>query len=245
MIRTLIIDDEILARENIILRLEKEDGFEIVGQADNGNDAVLLVDRLKPDLIFLDINMPGMNGLDAAKELSEYADVMIIFVTAYDDHAVEAFQVDALDYLLKPINDELFKETIERVKNRSVQISSAKNNKPSKSISYLKRLGIRDKNNIYMIDVEKIETVEVAGDYLCITAGGDTYIHRQPLSSLLDMLNPDKFIRLHRSHAVNENYLESFVDKDGYHVQMKNGKQLPVSRRYQKQVKDFLIEKLN
>lgn len=241
MIRALIVDDEPLARENIILRLDEQAEFDVCGQADNGHDAVLLASKLKPDVIFLDIEMPGLKGIDAARELSSRSNALIIFVTAFEEYAVEAFQVEALDYLQKPINDNIFAKTLERIK-RHVE-NDVKNEEPSTLLEqngdFLKRLGIKDANDIHMIDVNSVEVIEVAGDYLCITASKKNYIHRQPLSTLLELLDPELFVRIHRSHAINIDYLQTLNDEaEGPISIMKNGRRLNVSRRYQKSLRD-------
>lgn len=237
MIRTLIIDDEPLARENIILRLDKETDFNICGQADNGQDAQLLARKMNPDVIFLDIEMPGIKGIDAAQKILEISNALIVFVTAFDQFAIKAFQINALDYLQKPINDKLFEKTLERIRQNLKHKKELKQNPTShpQSQQYLKRLGIKDVNSISMIDVNSIKLIEVAGDYLCIMADNQNYVHRQPLTSLLQLLDPASFIRIHRSHAININFLRSFHEESGGAVVlMQNGRSLPVSRRYQK-----------
>tara|TARA_R110002096_G_scaffold436096_2_gene667471 strand:- start:51842 stop:52579 length:738 start_codon:yes stop_codon:yes gene_type:complete len=241
MIRTLVIDDELLARENIILRLADEADFEVCGQADNGHDALLLVDRMNPDVIFLDIDMPGLKGIDAARELSSRSNTLIIFVTAYEQYAIDAFQVNALDYLQKPIGDLLFLETLKRIRHQlasNEQSESALRPEPQNK-GFLKRLGIKDTNSISMIDVNSIEVIEVAGDYLCISASGKTHIHRQPLTSLVQLLDPTLFVRIHRSHAINLDFMQALNEgPDGYMVLMKSGRSLAVSRRYHKPLRD-------
>ena len=241
MIRTVIIDDELLARENIILRLEGEADFEVCGQADNGHDALLLVDKMKPDVVFLDIDMPGLKGIEAARELTLSTNTLIIFVTAYEQYAINAFQVNALDYLQKPINDLLFAETLKRIRHQLENKKQLKQtSKPtSQSKTFLKRLGIKDANNIYMIDVNSVEFIEVAGDYLCISVSDHNYIHRQSLTSLLQLLDPSLFIRIHRSHAINLEYMQELVEgPNGYMAFMKSGRKFTVSRRYQKSLRD-------
>lgn len=153
MIRALIVDDEPLARENIILRLDNEVEFDVCGQADNGHDAVLLANQLDPDVIFLDIEMPGLKGIDAARELSGSSKALIIFVTAYEDYALKAFQVDALDYLQKPINDKFFANTLKRIKGH-VENSKQRETPiiPARKGDFLKRLGIKETNAIIESD---------------------------------------------------------------------------------------------
>ena len=241
MIRVLIIDDELLARENIVLRLADEADFEICGQADNGHDALLLVERMSPDVIFLDIDMPGLKGIDAARELSSRSDTLIIFVTAHEQYAIDAFQINALDYLQKPIRDSLFSQTLKRIRGYLESNEQLKRTliPVPQGTGFLKRLGIKDANNISMIDVKLIEVIEVAGDYLCISASDKNYIHRQSLTSLIQLLDPSLFVRIHRSHAINLDFMQTLNEgPEGYVVQMKNGRNLTVSRRYQKSLRD-------
>ncbi len=237
MIRALIVDDEPLARENLVLRTAMFDDIEICGQADNGHDAVLLASRLSPDVIFLDINMPGVDGLEAATTLMKDQDAEIVFVTAYSEHAIDAFRVEALDYIVKPIDDRIFNDVIERIRKRAREKSHlVKEEKPIET--YLKRLGIKDNSAIHMIDVEDIEFIEAAGDYLCITARGKNYIHKQTLKSLMTLLDPEKFMRIHRSSAVNIKFLDRVENQDGKLIAiLKNQKPLSVSRRYNKAVR--------
>jgi len=241
LIRALIIDDEPLARENIAMRLEKDRDFEICGQADNGHDALVLALKTNPDVIFLDIDMPGLSGIEAAKKLYGNKKTMIIFVTAYDQHAIEAFQIRALDYLLKPINDDLFLDTLDRIKNSKKQPVDVKShsNYIHPIQGYLKRLSIKENKKISMIDVSTIETIELAGDYLCITSKQENFIHRQALKSLLKLLDPNIFARIHRSHAINLDFLDTIVEEvSGHYALMLNGQRLSISRRYLKNFKN-------
>jgi len=245
MINTLIVDDEPLARENILLRLTSDETFDICGQADNGHDALLLASALAPDVIFLDIQMPGMDGLEAAEEIRKSSNAVIIFVTAYNEHALEAFRVNALDYLVKPIDDDQFQETLGRIKKR-VALKRAVDHivdpKPTQK-AFLRRLGIKDGKTISMVDVSAIECIESAGDYLCVQVGDISHIQRQTLKSLLDLLNPEMFLRIHRSHAINLNFLTSlYENENGLQAELKNGRHLSVSRRFQKQVKDHITK---
>lgn len=240
MIKALVVDDEVLARENIILRLHKDAAFDVCGQADNGHDTLLLASKLRPDVIFLDIQMPGMDGLAAADKLKKYSDAVIVFVTAFDEHALEAFRVNALNYLVKPVDDKAFDDTLMRIKKSVAMKRAAAPVAQTEATenSFLKRLGVKDGRTISMVDVASIEYIESAGDYLCIYAGGETHIQRQTLKAQLDLLDPAYFVRLHRSHAVNLKYLQAFEEgENGLQVVLQSGQTLAVSRRFQKQVK--------
>ncbi|MBL4791289.1 MAG: response regulator [Kordiimonadaceae bacterium] len=243
MISVLIVDDEPLARENIMLRLNKELGFFVCGQADNGSDAIVLAASLQPDIIFLDIQMPGVDGLVVAENIRETSETEIVFVTAYDSHALDAFRLNALNYLVKPIDDTEFKDTLERIKIRVEATRAACPTKIPRATGklFLKRLAIKDGKTMLMLDVASIECIEAAGDYLCLQASGEGHIQRQTLTSLLSVLDPEIFLRIHRSHAVNINFIAELSEADqGVGVVLKTGRQLQVSRRFQKTVREFL-----
>ena len=238
-IRVLIADDEPDARENLLLRLKNNKEFEICGQADNGNDVLLLAARLNPDVIFLDIQMPGLSGMDAAKELMALGP-KVVFITAFSQYAVDAFRANAVDYLLKPIVDSQFEQTLAKIKQHLQQGRQVNKDTsyPSMPGTYLQRLSIRDRDGITMVNVSSIEHVETAGDYLCILADGSTHVHKQTLKSLLELLNPQLFIRVHRSHLVNLNFVTKFEQQGSqWQLVLTNGKLVRVSRRFQKAVK--------
>jgi len=247
MIRVIVVDDEPSARENIIIRLAHEQNIDVCAQADNGHDALLLASKLQPDVIFLDIKMPGMNGLQAAEQLKEHVNSMLIFVTAFDEHAVEAFRTNALDYLLKPINDQHFSDTIKRIHaNFKLRNSVRLPIQTTTSDKYLKRLGIKDGQTISMINVNDIETIETAGDYLCIRSMQNTFVHRQTLKSLMAVINPEIFIRIHRFHVVNITFVKQLLaSENGYFLILLDKRQLSISRRYQKEVKSKVSNFLN
>jgi len=240
MIQVLIVDDEPLARENIILRLANARSFNVCGQADNGHDAFLLAAALCPDVVFLDIEMPGLDGIKAAERIKAASDATVVFITAFNQHAVEAFRVNALDYLVKPINDEQFLQMLDRVK-KTIKVKRTFDNivhHNSHEKTYLKRLGVKDSRTISMVDVAAIESIESAGDYLCLQVGKNSHIQRQTLTSLIKLLNPEMFLQIHRSNVINLLFLDSLQEDDqGLLALLKNGRSIRVSRRFQKQVK--------
>ena len=245
MIQILIADDEPLARENIVMRLANARSFNVCGQADNGHDAFLLATALAPDVVFLDIEMPGLDGIKSAEKIKSSSGAIVVFITAFNQHAVEAFRVNALDYLVKPINDQQFLQMLGRVK-KSVHAKRAFETiiQPSSNEkTYLKRLAIKDGRAISMVDVAAIECIESAGDYLCLQVGEKSHIQRQTLTSLKKLLNPDMFLRIHRSNIINLLFLDSLLEDDqGLLAVLKNGRKMRVSRRFQKQVKDHVTE---
>lgn len=241
MIRVLVVDDETPARDNIITRLEYAPEFEVCGQADNGHDALLLLNTLNPDVVFMDIKMPGIDGMTAANAMKAQTDAMLVFITAYEDHALNAFTVGAVDYLTKPIADVRFEEMLAKLKTQyaNKQPPTTENEVTNSSTAFLKRLGVINHKSLAMVDVFDIASLETAGDYVCITTDKETHIHRQALSTLLELLDPSVFIRIHRSNAINLCYFKSLhFNEAGHEVEMQSGKRFSVSRRYQKIVKE-------
>ena len=224
MISAIIIDDEPLSREGIRLRLNKYDSIRIIAECTNGEEAVESINRLKPDLIFLDISMPGKNGFEVLNEINMNPLPMTIFVTAYDQFALKAFEYHAVDYLLKPIDDERFSKSIENTlaefENRSVYEYVEKlkglvknvmgtdltNDNFQKNLSrkaYLNRIMIKLRDSIQIIPVDDILFFESADDYLYIHTESSKNILRETLASIETKLDPSKFVRIHRSTIVN------------------------------------------
>lgn len=257
-IKVLIVDDEPLARDAIELRLEGRAPFEVCAVADNGEDAVALARLHKPDVIFLDIEMPEMTGLEAAQLLCAEGAQNIVFITAYDEFAVEAFRVNAVDYLLKPIKDEQFTATLMRLANRINAKQTINQNKrliaaledlaptdlahisdaPNGTTVGNRRIAVKDGLSTKLLDVADIESIVSGKDYICIKVGEEVLVHRCTMKKFTEML-PDSFIRCHRSHTVN---LEHVTAMDHGESQMelicKSGDRHPVSRRYRTRVKN-------
>lgn len=263
-IKVVIVDDEPLAREAIELRLQDRAPFEVCGVTDNGEDAIALARLHKPDVIFLDIEMPEMTGLEAAKVLSAEGAQNIVFITAYDEFAVEAFRVNAVDYLLKPIKDQQFTATLVRLANRINAKQSVNQNK--RLIAALedlapadlarisatthgaavgcRRIAVKDGLSTKLLDVADIESVVSGKDYICIKVGEDVLVHRCTMKKFTEML-PESFIRCHRSHTVN---MEHVTAMDHGESQMelvcKSGDRHPVSRRYRTRVKNQISSEM-
>jgi two-component system LytT family response regulator len=189
--RTIIVDDEPLARDGLRLLLADHPDVELVGEAGNGADALALVERLHPDLMFVDVQMPEMCGLELAERVARGQGATapsVIFVTAYDEFALRAFDVRALDYVLKPIDELRFAEAIRRARRR-VQTPA--------------KLAIRDGEAIVFVPVDEIDWIEAADYYVEIHAGGRSYLHRETMQRLQTLLDPERFVRIHRSRLVN------------------------------------------
>ncbi len=257
MLRALIVDDEELARRGLEIRLENFDDIEVCGQARNGREALESVRTLSPDLLFLDVQMPGMDGFEVLRRLSGRNMPEIIFVTAYDEFALRAFDANALDYLLKPINDERLEQAIERARKhsdekhaeahrnkllkfvceltgRELTLDSALAEAAGKQARYPKRIAIRDGSTSNCVDVDAIDWIDAAGDYMCVHAGGDTFVLRGTMKHLEELLDPDLFVRVHRSAIVNRHRVTSMrPHRNGeYFLQVGDLTELKLSRKY-------------
>ena len=194
--RTLIVDDEPLARESIRTLLQKDAEIEIVGEC-SGADATALVARTRPHIMFLDVQMPEIDGFDLLGRIGEEAVPAVVFVTAYDAFAVRAFEVHALDYLLKPFDDARFVRTLARAKER------ARTPPPKGAGGYRQRFLVRVRDRIVVVNAQDIDWIEAADYYVSIHSAGHSYLLREPLADLEKSLDPEVFFRAHRSAIVN------------------------------------------
>ena len=266
-IRTLLVDDEELARRGLLIRLKDAADIDIVGEAAHGEEALQLVDELRPDLMFLDIQMPGMNGFDVLKALAGKRMPMIVFVTAYDEYAIKAFDAHAIDYLLKPIDENRLTEALSHVREqweqqeavqhrtRLLQIIAEMSDVSSVDLDsimakgsdalgpkYLKKLPIKDGRTTVRVDIEDIDWIDAAGDYMCVHAKGVTHILRGTMKKLEDRLDPIIFQRIHRSTIVNINRvkeLRSHMNGE-YFLSLDNGVEVKLSRHYKEKIKYFV-----
>lgn len=257
MLKALIVDDEELARRGLEIRLQKFSDISICGQSRNGREALLAVREHAPDLMFLDVQMPGMNGFDVLRHLSGSNMPAIIFVTAYDEFALKAFDANALDYLLKPINDERLAEAIDRARQsrgnkaadehrdrllkfvceltgRELSLEDALAEAAGGVQLYPQRLAIRDGGATACVDIDAIDWVDAAGDYMCVHADGDTYVLRGTMKHLEQLLNPETFVRVHRSAIVNRHRVTSMrPHRNGeYFLKLAGDIELKLSRKY-------------
>ncbi len=257
MLKALIVDDEELARRGLEIRLEKFPDISICGHSRNGREALVAVQEQSPDLMFLDIQMPGMDGFEVLRRLSGSEMPTIIFVTAYDEFALRAFDANALDYLLKPINDDRLSEAIERARKtsderranihrskllkfvceltgRELTLENALDAAAGNDRAFSKRITIRDGNETTFVDVDTIDWVDAAGDYMCVHANGDTFVLRGTMKHLEELLNPEIFVRVHRSAIVNRHRVTSMRShRNGeYFLKLGNNTELKLSRKY-------------
>lgn len=265
-IEVLIVDDEALARRGLKHRLNTMDDIQIVGEARNGRDAVKKIRELNPDVVFLDIQMPGMDGFDVVMELQGEPMPAILFVTAYDEFAIKAFEVSAVDYLLKPIEDERLAEAMGKVrallsrrrantqKDILLRLVSEITGHPVRTIEDIqdvgiqnlqrkdsKKLAIRDGGKTTWVKQSEIEWIDAAGDYMCVHANGATHIMRKTMKELEAELDSDFLQRIHRSTIVNINHIkemQSHINGE-YFLTLSSGHTVKLSRTYKTKLKHF------
>jgi two-component system LytT family response regulator len=255
-IRTLLVDDELPARRRVLDLLEKQDDIEVTGIARDGREAVDRIRDSRPDLMFLDIQMPNLDGFGVLQAVGQRLMPLTIFVTAYDAYAIRAFEAHALDYLLKPFADERFEAALSRARDfirgqrasefaeRVATLLAERATVPTAEM--IDRLAIKSGGRVTFLDVREIDWIEAAGVYVNLHAGGRTYLYRASMVSLHNRLDPRLFIRLHRSVTVNANRIRELeVRTHGDHtVILKDGKKLPLSRTYRTQLEAWLRQAL-
>ncbi|MDQ2844153.1 MAG: LytTR family DNA-binding domain-containing protein [Acidobacteriota bacterium] len=242
MIRTVLVDDEPPARRKLHHLLQSEPDFAIVAEAACAAEAIDVLNRHRPDLVFLDIGLPDASGFDVVEGLENRQDLQIVFVTAYDDFALRAFEVHALDYLLKPVEPSRFSAAVNRIRrlaqtDAAQQLTSRLDELVSSlrsGTSYVRRLLVQEENRSVFLDVKRIDWIESARNYACIHAGPQTYIQRSTLESLSTKLDPKGFRRISRSEIVNVHRIAEV--RPWFHGDSKllllDGTELTWSRRY-------------
>lgn len=264
MLRTLIVDDEELARRGLEIRLDKIPDISIVGQSRNGREALLAVADCTPDLMFLDVQMPGMDGFEVLRRISGSSMPIVIFVTAFDEYAIRAFDANALDYLLKPINDERLVEAVERARialderqadthrskllqfvceltGQEMTLEAALGEADGSETRFPRRLAIQDGRQTNCVDVDSIDWVDAAGDYMCVHADGETFVLRGTMKRLEELLDPKMFVRIHRSAIVNRHRVSALrPHRNGeYFLKLDCDHELKLSRKYKSNLSRF------
>jgi two-component system, LytTR family, response regulator len=242
-IRAVIVDDEELARQMLREFLSGHPEIEIAAECANGFEAVKAVTELKPDLIFLDIQMPKLDGFEVLELIG--TDRAVVFVTAYDEYAIRAFDIHAVDYLLKPFGAGRFETALQRARQRlggklpaPTELSSSAR-LPSQP---LERIVVRDGTRVSIIPIAKLDYAEAQDDYIALAAEGKKHLKQQTISSLESALDPSRFLRIHRSYIVNLERVTKVepYSKDNHVVVLSNGTQLPVSRSGYARLRQFL-----
>jgi two-component system LytT family response regulator len=234
-IRAVIVDDEPLARSNITVMLRQDPEVEIVSECGDGKLAVTAIRTVKPDLLFLDVQMAEFDGFDVVEALGKDLPTAIVFVTAYDDYAVRAFEAGALDYLLKPFDNARFERALHRAKDRIAQRRIAPRGAD--------RIAIREKGQIIFLDIADIDWIEAADYYACLHVDKKSYLLRRSMTELEKEFDANLFCRIHRSAIVNLERIQALAfNADGdSEVVLKNGARLPLSRRHRKDLQSRLI----
>jgi two-component system LytT family response regulator len=244
MIRTLIIDDVQLARERLKRCLTDEPDVQIAGECDNGTKAVESIRALSPDLIFLDVQMPALDGFEVLEALKGERTPAVIFVTAYNEYAIQAFDVNALDYLLKPVDCARLSKAVERAKSQLAQPAPDLDSRFRAMLEdikagskFLKRLTIKLTGHTILLPTDEIDWIESYGNYLKLHAGRESHLIRSTMQSLESKLDPEKFIRVHRSTIVNIEKIKAIYPRSNgdQDLVLQNGQQLMLSRKYRDQ----------
>jgi two-component system, LytTR family, response regulator len=257
-ISALIVDDEKPARQRLRDLLEKHPGVTVAGECASGAEAVGLIGDLKPELLFLDIQMPLLNGFEVIKQVGAAQMPVTVFVTAYDAYAVRAFEASALDYLLKPYSDERFEQCLaralayvrtqrrEEMSLRLITFLSEGGQSAQAGAPHLERLLVKVGGRIIFLPAEEVDWIEAAGVYVQLHAGGRKFLHRASLAELESSLDPGRFIRIHRSSIVNIlSVKELFPHSHGdYTAVLKDGTRLKLSRSYRPKLESRLRQSL-
>ena len=245
-IRTLIVDDEPLARRRLRAFLRPEGDVEIAGECGNGAEAVAAIRQHKPELVFLDVQMPGMDGFEVLRALEPNERPLIVFVTAHDQYAVQAFEERALDYLLKPFAKRRFEDTMARVRERIERPES--DDARDRVSNLLCTLGprthllVKTGTHSVLLQIARIERLEAEGDYVRIHSGRDTYLTRQTMNRIEAQLGAARFVRVHRSTIVNVEYIKEIHSLPGgdHSIALRDGTQVTLSRGYRERLETAL-----
>jgi two-component system, LytTR family, response regulator len=246
--RALIVDDERLARRGVVLRLRKFKDIEIVGESADGLSAVEKILDLSPDVVFLDIQMPGMDGFEVLRALPKENLPSVIFLTAYEQHALRAFEVHALDYLLKPVDDERFAAAVERARKLGDSASRIRMTDRilrmlgRDSEKYTSRFVVRTGSRLQVVHAEDIVWISAAGDYTEFHVRGRSHLLRASMNSLEQKLDPTKFLRIHRSRIVRADFIAelSALDNREYLITLTDNSQHRSSRTYADKLDQWL-----
>ena len=262
-IRTILVDDEKLAIQGLQLRLEPFEDVEVIETCQNGREAIRAIKTLKPDLVFLDIQMPGFDGFSVVQGVMEIEPPLFVFVTAFQEHAIRAFEANAVNYLMKPVDEDKLADTIERVRVRMAEKKSSDEAEKLKNVlnevapeaaeeftaedtesasRFEKLINVKDRGQIFRVEVESIEHIEAAGDYMCIYTGDNSLILRETMKDLERRLDPRKFQRVHRSTIVNLDQVRQVKPHTNGEcfLVLDSGAEVKVSRSYRDVVARFV-----
>ncbi|MBA2259837.1 MAG: response regulator transcription factor [Acidobacteria bacterium] len=249
-LRTVIVDDEPLARERLASLLSAEQDIEVVAQCRDGEEAVAALEQHTPDLVFLDVQMPGLNGFEVLEAVGPEKMPLVVFVTAYDQHALRAFQVRALDYLLKPFDRDRFKDALQRARAHIQRdetgdlgrrllalVKDLRRDQPKTD-----RLVVKSGGRLFFLRTDEIDWVEAAGNYVRLHVGSASHLLRETMNAIEGRLDPEKFFRIHRSRMVNMERIQEMQPwlNGEYAVLLRTGTRLTLSRGYREKLQDRL-----
>jgi two-component system, LytTR family, response regulator len=251
-IRTVIVDDEPLARRGIRAQLKEEKDVEIISECRNGKEAVEAIETHSPDLVFLDVQMPELDGFGVLDAVGVERMPAVIFVTAYDRYALKAFEVHALDYLLKPFDDERFAKAIQRVR-RQIERQSVDDlsrrlqgllDDMQSARKHVERLVIKSAGRIFFLSVGEIDWIEAADNYVRLHAGRESHLLRETMNNLEKKLDPDQFLRVHRSRIVNIRKIKELqpLFRGEYDITLRDGTRLESGRGYRDRIQKLFSE---
>lgn len=244
---TLVVDDEPLAREGLRMLLQADQNISSIHEAKDGQEAVIAIRKHQPDLIFLDVQMPEMDGLSVVQEIGAEQMPAVVFVTAYDQYAIQAFEINAIDYLLKPVTEERFAQALKRSKERLAAKPSDDANRQIMSLletmasppKYLKRVAIRSSGKTIFVDIDNVEWINAAENYVELHVGRSTYLLSVTMSNLEKFLDPEVFLRIHRSIIVNVGQIKELQATlhGEYVIILQAGTRLQSGRTYNQKIK--------
>jgi two-component system LytT family response regulator len=251
-IRTLIVDDEPLARERVRSLLNEQPGVEVIGEAQDGDQAVQAILRESPDLVFLDVQMPEKNGFDVIQAVGADRMPAVVFVTAYDQHALKAFEVHAVDYLLKPFDRERFEGAVDRARR---QLENADTGVLKHQLQRLvaqltpataprqERLIVKTGGRLFFLRADEIDWIEAAGNYVRLHVGKEAHLLRETMNAIEARLDPNQFLRIHRSRIVNMERVKELHPwfNGDYAVILRDGTKLMLSRGYRDRLQERLM----
>jgi two-component system LytT family response regulator len=247
-VRVLIADDEPLARERLRTLLAGEPWLQLVAECSDGVQAVEAIRRQQPDLAFLDVQMPGATGFEVISRIGSARMPLVVFVTAFDSYALRAFEVHALDYLLKPFDRERFRQTLARARQQLERRSNGEFERRLLALvqglrphaNRLERFVIKSGGRVFFVRSDEIDWIEAAGNYVKLHVGADAHLFRETMSALEAQLDPDRFFRIHRSHIVNIERVKELQPwfNGEYVVFLKSGARLTLSRGYREKLQE-------
>jgi two-component system LytT family response regulator len=244
-IRTVVVDDEPVARERIVGLLNQEKDIEVVGEYSDGTQAVSAIQQQHPDLVFLDVQMPACDGFGVIQQLGPEQVPAVVFVTAYDEYALRAFEVHAIDYLLKPFGRDRFAQTLQHAREHLERRRAGDLGKRLMALvqdikpepQKLDRLVVKSGGRVFFLRTQEIDWIEAAGNYVRLHVKGETYLFRETMNAMERRLEKAQFVRIHRSHLVNADRIRELLPGNGEHVVvLRNGVRLTLSRGYRERL---------